>query len=79
LGLYTVVTLVFVTLPDSQQRAGGVSWPGKQRLTFSDALACLGRQLGAAWVFPQADPHAAIEKLPAPLRQLLLSALAPAA
>ena len=78
-GLYTVVTLVFVTLPDSQQRAGGVSWPGKQCLTFSDALACVRRQLWVACVFPQASPHAAIEKLPAPLRELLLSALAPAA
>ena len=77
-GLYTVVALLFVALPE-HQRSGGVSWPGKERVTFSDALACVRRRLWSEWVFPRAGAGRAIEKLPEPVRELVLSALAPAA
>ncbi len=77
-GLYTVVALLYHALPEAQ-RSGSVCWPGKQGGTFSDALAAVRRWLWTEWVFPQAGSTAAIEKLPEPLREILFSALAPAA
>jgi hypothetical protein len=77
-GLYSVVAVWFAALPESR-RTGAVSWPGKAGLTFSDALAAVRRWLWSEVVFPQAGAHVSIEKLPGPLRELLLSALAPAA
>lgn len=76
-GLYTVVALLYQALPQSQ-RSGAVCWPGKQGVTFSDALSAVRRWLWSAAVFPQAGGAAGIEKLPEPLREILLSALAPA-
>ena len=78
LGLYTVVALLYHSLPPSQ-RLGAVCWPGKQGETFSDALAAVRRWLWTEWVFPQAGSTAGIEKVPAPLREIIFSALAPAA
>jgi DDE superfamily endonuclease len=76
-GLYTVVALLYHALPESK-RSGSVEWPGKQGVTFSDALMAVRRWLWAEWVFPQADTDGAIEKLPQPLRDIIFSALAPA-
>jgi hypothetical protein len=76
-GLYTVVALLYHALPEAE-RSGGVAWPGKATVTFSDALASVRRWLWAEAVFPQADADGAVEKLPPPLRELLLTALAPA-
>lgn len=77
-GLYTVVTLLYHALPPSQ-RFGAVCWPGKQGVTFSDALTVVRRWLWSAVVFPQAGSATGIEKLPEPLREIIFSALAPAA
>lgn len=77
-GLYTVVALLYQALPESK-RAGGVEWPGKAGVTFSDALTAVRRWLWREWVFPQAGGAAAIEELPEPLRDVLFYALAPAA
>jgi DDE superfamily endonuclease len=77
-GLYTAVALLFVALPEGKRR-GAVAWPGKEGVTFSDALAAVRRWLWSEWVFPQAQGGAAVEKLPPPLREIILSALAPAA
>jgi hypothetical protein len=77
LGLYTAVALLYQALPESK-RCGAVAWPGKSGVTFSDALAAVRRWLWQEWIFPQAGGDAAIAKLPAPLQDLLLSALAPA-
>jgi hypothetical protein len=77
-GLYSVVALLFHALP-AEKRAGAVVWPGKDDVTFSDALAAVRRWLWAEWVFPQAEGGTAINKLPPPLRDLIFSALAPAA
>jgi hypothetical protein len=78
LGLYSVVALLFVALPEEERR-GSVRWPGKATVTFSDALAAVRRRLWAAWVFPQAAGGMPIQELPEPLQTLLFSALAPAA
>ena len=76
-GLYTAVAVLFHALPESK-RVGGVSWPGKETVTFSDALCAVRRWLWAEAVLPQAGDDAALEKLPPPVRELLLTTLAPA-
>ena len=77
-GLYTVVALLYRALPESK-RVGGVDWPGKEGVTFSDALTSVRRWLWREWVFPQAGGAAALEELPPPLQDVLFYALAPAA
>jgi len=78
LGLYSVVAALFVALPESK-RTGAVEWPGKTTVTFSDALCAVRRWLWAEAVLPQAGGDTTLEKLPEPVRQLLLTTLAPAA
>lgn len=78
-GLYSVVALLYARLSPEEQAAGGVHWEGKQAVTFSDAISAVRRWLWTDWVFVKAGHAAAFEKLPRPLRQALLSALAPAA
>jgi hypothetical protein len=78
LGLYSAVALPYRALPGAK-REGAVAWPGKADATFSDALAAVRRWLWPEWVSPQAEGGAAAEKLPAALRGIILSALAPAA
>lgn len=78
LGLYSVVALLFHALPASK-RTGTVSWPGKTTVTFSDALCTIRRWLWAEAVLPQAGDDTALDKLPDPIRELLLTTLAPAA
>jgi hypothetical protein len=77
-GLYSAVALLFHHLPQTK-RTGAIQWPGKETITFSDALAAVRRWLWTEWVFPQAQRDTAVQKLPEPLRELILSALAPAA
>lgn len=78
IGLYTVVAVLFHGLPESK-RSGAVSWPGKATVTFSDALCTVRRWLWAEAVLPQAGDATALQKLPQPIRELLLTTLAPAA
>ena len=77
-GLYTVVAVLFHALPASK-RVGAVSWPGKATVTFSDALCAVRRWLWAEAVLPQAGDDAALKELAEPVRELLLTTLAPAA
>lgn len=77
-GLYSVVALLYAALPQSK-RQGRVLWPGKATITFSDALTAVRRWLWSEWVFPQAEGGTAIDKLPGPTREIIFSALAPAA
>src|SRR5262249_51218192 len=77
-GLYWAVALLFAALPASE-RSGGVRWPGKAVVTFSDALSAVRRWLWAGWVFPQAGGGTAVQQPPEPLKDLVLAALAPAA
>lgn len=78
LGLYTVVALWFAALPASK-RLGSLSWPGKTATTFSDALTAVRRWLWSEWVWPQAGGATPLEKLPEPVREVVLDALAQAA
>jgi hypothetical protein len=77
-GLYTAVALLYQALPDSK-REGGVDWPGKSGVTFSDALMAVRRSLWREWVFPQAGMDSVVQKLPEPVQDLLFYGLAPAA
>lgn len=77
-GLYSVVALLYTHLPPSK-RNGCVAWPGKDTLTFSDALTAVRRWLWSEGVFRQAEDGMTIEKLPGPTREIILSALAAAA
>jgi hypothetical protein len=77
-GLYTVVALLYHELPE-EERVGGVEWPGKPGVTFTDALSAVRRWLGSDWVFAQADGGRSVQKLPAPIREVVFSALATAA
>lgn len=78
LGLYTVVAILFHALPEGK-RAGAVSWPGKATVTFSDALCAVRRWLWEETILPQAGADTVLKKLPEPVRELLLTTLAPAA
>jgi hypothetical protein len=78
LGLYTTVAVLYHRLPE-RKRIGQVSWPGKRSVSFSDALSSVRRWLWAEAVFPQAIGPSAVEKLPAPLRDVVLANLATAA
>lgn len=77
-GLYSVVAGLFALLPE-EKRVGGVSWRGKEGVSFSDALCAVRRRLWTGSIFPQADADGEFEKLPEPVRELLFTSLAPAA
>jgi hypothetical protein len=78
-GLYGVVALLYGQLSAEAQGQGEVDWVGKKGVTFSDAISAVRRWLWADWVFAKADHATAFAKLPEPLREVLLYALAPAA
>jgi DDE superfamily endonuclease len=76
-ALYSVVAVLFHALPEAK-RTGAVRWAGKATVTFSDALTAVRRCIWSDGVFPQANADTAIAELPPDVRELLLSALAPA-
>jgi hypothetical protein len=76
-GLYSVVAVLYRALPEAK-RSGPLRWPGKSGVTFSDALAAVRRWLWSEWVLPRAGAGTLLEKLPGPLHEVLLAALAPA-
>lgn len=77
-GLYSVVALLYWQLPQPRGDAG-VVWVGKDTVTFSDAITVVRRWLWDEWVLATAGHDHAFAKLPEPLRDALLYALAPAA
>lgn len=77
-GLYSVVALLYEQLPEEKQGTA-VDWEGKHTVTFSDAISSVRRWLWTDYVFAKDGHAAAFEKIPLPLRQTLLYALAPAA
>ena len=78
LGLYTVVAILFRALPEAK-RVGGVVWPGKTTVTFSDALCAMRRWLWDETLLAQPQDNDPLDKLSRPIRELLLTTLAPAA
>jgi hypothetical protein len=78
-GLYTVVVLLYAQLPASYQRPRTVTWPGKQDVSFSEAITAVRRWLWVEWVFAIPGHRQAFSKLSRSFQSLLLTALAPAA
>jgi hypothetical protein len=76
-GLYSVVAALFQALPEAK-RAGAVGWPGKVGVTFGDALCAVRRWLWTEGVFPQTGAATGLEIVPASIRELILTTLAPA-
>jgi DDE superfamily endonuclease len=77
-GLYSVVACLYSQLPKRYARVRAVDWPGKQDVTFSDAITAVRRWLWLQWVFIIPGHDRAFAKLSRPFRSLLLHALAPA-
>lgn len=77
-GLYTVVAVLFHTLPPSK-RMVGVAWPGKAVVTFSDALTAVRREIWAESIFPGLLASSQLEELPPEFTALVLSRLTTAA
>jgi hypothetical protein len=77
-GLYSVVAWLYHELP-ARHRVGAIAWPGKSGVTFSDAVTAVRRWVWAQGVFARVEGGSAVAKLPAPLREVIYAALAPAA
>ena len=77
-GLYSVVALLYDAMP-ATARSGGITWPGKSIVAFSDALSAVRLRLWSETVFREAGIGVGLEKLPEPVWELLKTALAPAA
>jgi hypothetical protein len=78
-GLYTVVALLYAQLPEVAREDWQVVWLGKGPMAFSDAITAVRRWLWQEWVFASGGHGEAFTKLPPPLRETLLYALAPVA
>lgn len=78
-GLYGVVALLYEQLPEAARAEGRVEWAGKAGVTFADAISAVRRWLWKQWVFANQGHDDTFAKLPEPLQEALLSALAPAA
>jgi DDE superfamily endonuclease/Archaeal putative transposase ISC1217 len=78
-GLYGVVALLYWGLRERGWAVGQVQWAQKGVVTFSDAITAVRRWLWAEWVFARVDHDRAFAKLPDPLKEVVLYALAPAA
>jgi hypothetical protein len=74
-----VVALLYWQLPAEATAGRGVEWAGKGGVTFSDAITALRRWLWRNWGFAKGGHDQAFAKLPEPLQEVLLYALAPAA
>jgi hypothetical protein len=79
LGLYTIVVLLYLQLPDALHSPTGISWHGKSTVTFSDMMMCVRRDIWQQWFFHIPTMATACVKLPKPLPATILYALAPAA
>lgn len=77
-GLYTVTVALYVGLPRYRRLGVGVLWPGKQDVTFSDALTAVRRWLWVDWVFAIPGRGREFSKLSRPFQRLLLAGLTPA-
>ncbi len=78
-GLYTLVRCWSSQLPRRYARVRVMDWPGKQDVTFSDAITAVRRWLWQEWVFAIPGHREAFQKLSRFFRAVLLYALAPAA
>jgi hypothetical protein len=78
-GLYTIVVLLYLQLPDLLRLPIMVSWSGKSTTTFADMITCVRRALWQQWFFQTSTKAEPFSKLPRSLQETILYALAPAA
>lgn len=78
-GLYSLVVLLYTTLPIPKTDRYRITWAGKQTTTFSDVITSVRRWLWEHWVFETSGQRGAFAKIPGPLKDMLLTGLAPAA
>jgi DDE superfamily endonuclease len=78
-GLYPIVVLLYLQLPEPLRSPVIVSWRGKSTTTFADMITCVRRAIWQQWVFQIPTKTASFSILPKSLQATILSALAPAA
>jgi DDE superfamily endonuclease len=78
-GVYTMIVLLYLQLPDPLHAPSVLSWHGKTTVTFSDMMVRVRRAIWQQWFFQTPAATAAFSKLPTPLQETILYALAPAA
>jgi hypothetical protein len=78
-GLFSVVAVLYASLPAETTRERAVDYPGKAGVTFSDAIGAVRRKLWLEGVFESQGQAEVFRNLPRPLQAVLLAALAPAA
>jgi SRSO17 transposase len=78
-GLYTLIVLLYLQLPDRLRLPIVVSWRGKSTTTFADMLTCVRRAIWQQWFFQTPTTAERFSKLPRSLQDTILYALAPAA
>jgi hypothetical protein len=79
LGLYTLVGLRYLQLPDLLRLPMMVSWSGKSTTTFADMITCVRRAIWQQWGVQTSAKAELFSKLPKSLQETILYALAPAA
>jgi hypothetical protein len=78
-GLYTIVVLLYLQLPDLLRLPIMLAWPGKSTTTFADMLMCVRRVIWQQWFFQTPVTAEPFSKLPGSLQETILYALTPAA
>jgi DDE superfamily endonuclease len=78
-GLYTIIVLLYLQLPDLLRLPIMVSWRGKSTTTFADMLMCVRRAIWQQWYFQTPTAVEPFSKFPRSLQETILYALAPAA
>jgi hypothetical protein len=77
--LYSVITMIYLELPQRHQKIRHINWIGKSTLSFSDIICSVRRWLWMEMVFKHPIGNGPIQKLRPKIRDTLLNALAPAA
>jgi hypothetical protein len=78
-GLYSVVVCLYLLTPAKYKAKAGLHWPGKENLTFSDALRAVRQWLWVEGIFHAAGQKDCFDNLPEDFQDLVLNGLAPAA
>jgi DDE superfamily endonuclease len=78
-GLYSIVVLLYLQLPEPVRSTCVILWQGKLTVTFSDMMACVRREIWTQWFFQAHQETIPFLKLPSALQATILYALAPAA
>jgi hypothetical protein len=78
-GVFSLVCLMFASLPAGRRAKLTITWVGKSEVTFADAITGLRKWLWRNWVFVEIDELGEFAKLSRNLRDIVLNGLAHAA